>query len=341
MCEAAKKIVIFGATGQVGTYVVDYAKNYFGAKGGEYEIIATGRRDEDLSDVLGVPYVSVDITNTEDFSRLPQSDVYAVILMAAQLPIRDGGQDGENQLQINVLGTYHVLEYCRKVGANRLIFTQTNYDMKDYFESPIPIRSDWKPSFSYTDDHALYVIAKNCAIELMEHYYQTYGLGKFVIRLPNVYAYNSNPYIWKDGQLKKRPLYVMIDKAIAGEPLEIWGDPMFKKDMMYVNDLAQLMCRCIESERNYGFYNAGTGVAVTLEEQVRTIAKVFCSPEHPSEIIYRPDRISDGGQLYDVSNAVEELGYCPQYDCEKLFLAIRDEMEKNRFIKIHGAPAVQ
>lgn len=189
-----KKIIIFGATGQVGVYVTDYAKEYF-AKRGRYEVVASGRRKDDLSGVFGLPYVPVDVTRAEDFSALPQKDVHAVVMMAAQLPIRAGGQDGYNQLNTNVFGMYNVLEYCRRVGADRLLFTQTNYDMKDYFDSAEPIQAGWKPSFSYTDDHAMYVIAKNTAIEMMEHYYQKYGLKKFVFRLPNIYAYNSNPYI--------------------------------------------------------------------------------------------------------------------------------------------------
>lgn len=328
-----KKIVIFGATGQVGTYVVDYfVKN---AKD-SFEVIASGRRQGDLSAILGCPYVHVDITRPEDFERLPQSGVYAVILLAAQLPIHPGGQDGYNQLYINTLGTYNVLEYCRRTGVDRVIFSQTNYDMKDYFDSPVPIRSDWKPSYSYTDDHAVYVISKNAAIELMEHYHQCYGIGKFVIRLPNVYAYNSYPWILKNGELRKRPLYVMIDKALAGEPLEIWGDPGYKKDMLYVWDLAQLMYCCVRTERRRGLYNAGTGMPVTLEEQVRTIAEVFNPAGKPSEIVYCPEKISDGGQIWDISDAEAEVGYHPQYPVKKLFEAIRSEMALNRYYSIHA-----
>ncbi len=335
-----KKIIIFGATGQVGVYVTDYAKEYF-AKRGRYEVVASGRRKDDLSGVFGLPYVPVDVTRAEDFSALPQRDVHAVVMMAAQLPIRAGGQDGYNQLNTNVFGMYNVLEYCRRVGADRLLFTQTNYDMKDYFDSAEPIQAGWKPSFSYTDDHAMYVIAKNTAIEMMEHYYQKYGLKKFVFRLPNIYAYNSNPYIWKNGSLVKRPLYVMIDRAIAGQPLEIWGDPGYRKDMVYVKDLAQMMCRCIEANLERGLFNGSSGMPVTQEQQVRTIAKVFCPPDKPSDIVYCPEKPDGGGQIYDVTEARELLGYRPEYDCEKLFLDIRAEMAQKRFAAILGLPAAQ
>ena len=41
-----KKIVIFGATGNVGSYVLKYAREYFDPA--EYEVIASGRRKTDF-----------------------------------------------------------------------------------------------------------------------------------------------------------------------------------------------------------------------------------------------------------------------------------------------------
>lgn len=41
-----KKIVIFGATGNVGSYVLKYAREYFNTE--EYEVIASGRRKTDF-----------------------------------------------------------------------------------------------------------------------------------------------------------------------------------------------------------------------------------------------------------------------------------------------------
>lgn len=42
-----KKIIIFGATGNVGSYVLKYAREYFNPE--EYEVIASGRRRTDFS----------------------------------------------------------------------------------------------------------------------------------------------------------------------------------------------------------------------------------------------------------------------------------------------------
>ena len=82
---AKKKIIIFGATGNVGSYLTLYALNFFNKD--EYEVIASGRRKTDFWEKQGVPYYSVDLTKSEDFDpscsrdtflyeRVPSSQVY-------------------------------------------------------------------------------------------------------------------------------------------------------------------------------------------------------------------------------------------------------------------------
>ena len=61
-----KKVIIFGATGYVGSYVLKYAREYFA---GKYEVIATGRRETDFFSKRGVPYFSVDVSNVLDFEK--------------------------------------------------------------------------------------------------------------------------------------------------------------------------------------------------------------------------------------------------------------------------------
>ena len=116
----------------------------------------------------------------------------------------------------------------------------------------------------------------------------------------------------------------------------IWGNPNYAKDMVHVYDCAQMICKAVEVNREHGWYNVGTGVPVTLEQQIKTIIKVFSPADHPSQIVYRPDKPAGGGFLMDVTNAKEELGYEPQYDVEALFRNYKEEMEINRFKELRG-----
>ena len=233
-----KKIVIFGATGNVGSYLTKYAAEFFDKD--EYEVIAVGRRPKaNAFAKMGVPYYSVDVTKPEDFEKLPIEGVHAVMLLAAQIPSYMADYDGGLYLSSITMGAYNVLEWCRKVGADRVIYTQTVFDISLAAAPGKVLAPDTPPAFSYTGDHAMYVISKNAALEIMEHYWQEYGIKKFVFRLPTIYSYSPYHYYYPNGVKTKRPVYTMIERAMAGETLEVWGDPNYSKDMVYVDDFSQ------------------------------------------------------------------------------------------------------
>ncbi|MBN7774075.1 NAD-dependent epimerase/dehydratase family protein [Clostridium aminobutyricum] len=324
-----KKIIIFGATGNVGSYVLKYAKEYFDAN--KYEVIATGRRETDFFSSMDIPYYSVDISKSEDFDKLPKEDVYAVVFLAAQIPSYMEGYHPEKYIESNILGAYNVLEYCRKVKADRILYSTTVFDISLCAKDDVVLKPDLPYNFSYKGDHSVYVISKNTAIELIEHYHQEYDIKKFVFRFPTIYSYSPYHYYHPNGIKTIRPIYLMIDKAMKGEPIELWGDPNYAKDMVHVYDCAQMICKTVEANLEKGFYNVGTGRPVTLQEQIETIIKVFSPVEHPSEIIYRLDKKAGGGFLMDIENAKRELGYEPQYDCLRLFEDYKAEMQVDRF----------
>lgn len=324
-----KKIIVFGATGNVGSYLTKYCTEYF--NGNEYEIIAVGRRKTDFFNKMGIKYYSVDITNEEDFEQLPTENIHAVMLLAAQIPSYMEGYKPAEYIKSNVNGAFNVLEYCRKVKADRILYTQTVFDISLYATDGTILKPDLPRNFSYTGDHAVYVISKNTALELIKHYHEEYGIKSFIFRLPTIYSYSPYQYYHPNGVKKLRPVYQMINKAQNSEPIEIWGDPNYSKDMVHVYDFSQMLCRAVEVDREEGFYNIGTGIPITLKEQIETIVKVFSPKDNPSPIVYCPEKISTGGFLMDVTNAKEELGYEPKYDCLALFEDYKAEMEVDRF----------
>ena len=323
-----KKIVVVGATSNVGSYFSFWARDYFA---GRYEIVATGRKDTDFFVKNGMSYERLDMTCRNDFDRLPQNDVHAVVVMAAAAPSYMVTYDPKSYLDVNVLGTFNTLEYCMRAKVDRVLFMQTTYDIWNCVLRGEIIHPDTKPDYSYTGDHAVYVISKNAGVELLEHYHQEYGLKTFVFRFPTIYNYSPYHYYYPGGKKTLRPVYRMIENAMLSKPIEIWGDPCNAKDMVYVADCCQMLCRAIDVERSYGFYNVGTGVPVTLEEQVRTIIDVFSPLNKPSQIIYCPEKKCGGFCVMDIANAKEELGYEPKYNCRALFEEYKKEMALNRF----------
>ena len=101
-------------------------------------------------------------------------------------------------------------------------------------------------------------------LELLHHYHDEYGLKTFIFRLPTIYGYSTYPYYFPNGVKTKRPLYQMIEKAQKGEPLEIWGDPSYAKDMVHVYDFSQMLCKAVDVDHDFGFYNIGTGFLLPM-----------------------------------------------------------------------------
>jgi len=328
-----KKIIVIGATSNVGSYFTFWARDYFA---GRYEIVATGRKHTDFFERNGIKYVNLDLTKETDFAKLPREEVHAVVLMAAAAPSYMVEYDPKSYLEANIVGTFNALEYCRKIGVDRMLFMTTSYDTwltREKDHNTI-IHPDSPLNYSYTGDHAVYVISKNAGVELMEHYYQEYGLKKFIFRFTTIYNYSPYHYYYPHGKKTLRPVYRMIENAMASRPIEVWGDGKYAKNMVYVADCSQMLCKAIEVNREKGFYNVGTGIPVTLEEQARTIVDVFSPKDNPSEIVFCPDKKVGGGSLMDIENAKMELGYEPKYDCHALFEEYKKEMKLNRFAEL-------
>lgn len=320
-----KNIVVFGASGDTGRYFIEYfLENY---NGNEYQVIATGTRETDCFDSLGVPYYQVDITNKSDFDKLP-SDVYAVLDLAGLMPARMKGYDPYKYIDVNIIGNLNILEYCRKSGADRILFAQSFGDIKDWAEEKLVLTADMPRNFSYTTDHTVYVMCKNFAVDLMENYYQMYGLKRFIFRLPTIYLWSPVDHYYVDGEIRKIGYRILIDKAINGEDIEVWGDASRQKDMVYVKDFCQMLFKALFVDRACGYYNVGTGVGTSLLEQIKGIAEVFGEEGKKSNLIMCPDKPNAPQYIMDITPAREELGYVPKYDYITMLKDFKKEMEK-------------
>lgn len=319
-----KKIVVFGASGDTGKYFVRYfLENY---EGKDYEIVATGTRKTDYFDKLGISYYKVDITKRENFNILPK-DVYAVVDLAGVMPARMKGYDPYKYVDVNIVGNLNILEYCRKECVDRILFAQSFGDIKEYAEKEVLLRVDMPRKFSFTSDHTIYVMSKNFAVDMIENYHQIYGLKNFIFRLPTIYLWSPVDHYYVDGKCHKIGYRILIDRAIAGEKLEVWGDPGRVKDMVYVKDFCQMLYKAIFTDRNKGYYNVGTGIGTSLYDQIKGIADVFGKEGSKSKIIMCPEKPNAPQYIMDIETARKDLGYIPQYDYITMLKDFKFEME--------------
>jgi len=324
------KIIIFGAAGNIGTYYLDYLMNNLDLE--KYEPIATGMEDEYPYTFYNGKYIKIDITQKDDFEKLPKNNVLAVIDLAGILPANFKGIN-EKYIDVNIKGTLNILEYSKEVGVDRIIYTQTWADLNGYLIDEKPLKPYWDYKPIRKGDHAIYCSTKICAVELIKHFYEQYGLKYFIFRLPNIYMYSPEKFYLVDGKKTYVSYRLLIDKAEKGEDIELWGNPDKGKDIIYVKDLCQMMFNAMLVDKENGIYNAGTGIKTTMKEQIEGIIQVFGNKEKKSKIIYCPEKKDCDNFVMDIENIKADLGYIPQYNYIKYLEDYKKERELKRFKK--------
>ena len=325
-----KKVVVFGATGNLGANISMHLHKL------GYEVVPVGHRKNDngFFESHGMPYYSVDVENEGDFVNLPQENIYAVLHFAGVLPAVMKGFSATPYVQSIIQGTLNVLEYTRKVGAERILFPQTLFDIHHLFGTKVPIPADSRREVP-EGDHWMYVIAKNAACDMIEHYYKEYGIKRFIIRLSRIYLYHPNPYTFTDGKKVLVSDRALIYKAMKGEPIEIWGDPCRLLEPISIYDFLQIIEKALVANVDGGIYNVGSG-GTTLEERIRGIVDVFSPEGNKSKITYRPEKPNGTQFVLDIQKTIFELGYEPHYSWHDYLVNFKKEMETQPFAKLWG-----
>lgn len=326
-----KKIIIFGATGNIGAYFTDYCQKNLDLS--IYELIAVGRKKTDFFEKMGITYLNVDVCNEHEFEKLPNHDVYAIVNLAGLLPAYLRQYNPFAYVETNINGALRILEYARKSGCDRVLYTQTWAEMAGYWGKEEILSPKLPRKLLYTGDHAFYSITKCMMVDTMEYYKQEYGLKNFVFRLPNVYLYSPQKYYYVDCQKKLVAYRYMIDRANQGKDIEMWGNPDAFKDILYIKDLCQMMYKALFAKLNGGTYNAGTGMKTTLRQQIEGIIDVF-APDSRVKIVEVPCESSFTSFVMDIDNAKTELGYKPEYTYLKYLEDYKMEQKLKRFDKL-------
>lgn len=323
-------IIVLGSTGNIGMYFLDYLiKNLNEEK---YNIIATGVTDIYPYTFYDGKYKKVDICHLNDFKKLPKKNVKAVVDFAGILPAYSSENSITKYYGVNTIGTINVLEYCRNVKAEKIIYMQTWADLNGYLKDGKPLKpySSYKPVKS--GDHTFYCLSKIAAVDAIKAYNDVFDLHYSIFRLPNVYMYSPEKHYYVNGEKKLISYRYLIDRAEKGSDIELWGSPKSGKDILYVKDLCQMIFKAMFTDKS-GIYNAGTGVMTTMEEQITGMIEVFGQPNNKSKIIYCPEKTTCDNFVMDISNIKKDLKYQPNYYYLDYLKDYKKEKESNRFIR--------
>ena len=322
-------VIVIGATSFIGVHTVTEL-----VKQG-CEVLVTGRKNrfKEHYDSLGVKYINLDLNNESDYDKLPKTGVDGVILLAGLLPANapvklDEEENAADYFRINVIGTINVLEYCRKNGIRRVISTCSYAEVRGSWSAERRITEDEPRSFIFTGDHAVYVISKNAANDVLEYYNQQHGMKNAVFRFPTVYGVTPHMSLFINGEFKKSGFQIFMEKAERAEDITIFGNPNLIRDVGYVKDIAHAFYLAIKSENTYGLYNMTAGGGVTLQEQAEVMRDVFGPLDgRRSRILYKPEvNNNTPSYLFSIEKAKKDFGYVPRF---KTFRQMMEDFKKD------------
>jgi UDP-glucose 4-epimerase len=224
----------------------------------------------------------------------------AVHLAAAGSVVQSVADPAAN-FDVNVVGTFQVLDAARRSGAERVVLASTGGALIGEATPPVNERSVPKPISPYG--------ASKLAGEGYAHAFaKAYGLGTVALRFANAYG----PW-----SAHKRGAVTSFFKAIhAGEPIVIYGDGSASRDYTHVDDIAHAIELAVSRMVPGGtVLHIASGVETTAAQLADLCRAAAGVPDHPVE--YRPARPGEVGRnfaSYDLARQV--LGYAPSISRE-------------------------
>ena len=264
-------------------------------------------------------FVQDDIGNRMSVARLlAEHRPDAIVNFAAESHV-DRSIDGPAEfVQTNVVGTLGLLECARDYwrgleGATRETFRFLHVSTDEVYgslgaEGKFTEQTPYAPNSPYS-------ASKAASDHLVRAFQHTYGLPTLTTNCSN----NYGPY-----QFPEKLIPLIIQKALAGESLPVYGDGRNIRDWLFVGDHCSAIRRVLEAGRAGETYNVGGNA----ERENIAVVKAICAlldghqpladgRARESLITYVKDRPGhDRRYAIDSSKLQDELGWRPSQTFE-------------------------
>ena len=243
-------IIVTGGAGFIGSNFIYYMRKVHP----EYRLICLDKLTyagnlKTLAPVLqekNFRFVKLDICDREGVYHLFEVEHPDIVVnFAAESHVDRSIEDPGIFLQTNIIGTGVLMDACRKYGIKR--YHQVSTD-EVYGDLPLD-----RPDLFFTETTPLhtsspYSSSKAGADLLVMAYHRTYGLPVTISRCSN----NYGPY-----QFPEKLIPLIINNALQGKKLPVYGDGKNVRDWLYVMDHAKAIDMVQEKGRLFETYNIG------------------------------------------------------------------------------------
>ncbi len=251
----------------------------------------------EFSDNKKFSFVKADILNSKKLARIFKG-IKVCIHLAAQINVQKSIDNPRETFQINIVGTYNLLEMCRRHDT-KLVFVSTCMVYDSAKKAAISETHPLKPKSPYAS-------SKLAGEELVLSYFRTYGLPVVVTRPFNTYG----PYQRSDAE--GGVVSIFIREKLEGKPITVFGDGKQTRDLLYVEDCADFLFRAMSNKKAVGeVINAGTGQDISINR----LAFLICRDKKRIRHVRHPHPQAEIRKLVcDYSKAKKLLGWRPKTD---------------------------
>lgn len=247
------RCLVVGGAGAIGSHVVE-ALLAAGAQVTVFDSLAVGRRIN-LASALrqpGCALVEGSITDRQVLKRASEGVDYVFHLAVAGMAAC--AEDPRLALEVNVVGTWNVLEAAADAGARKVIFSSAGavYGTPRY----APVDEDHP-----LDTQIAYGASKVAGERFLASFTAERGLAGVALRYFNVYG-PRHDHAHNRTQIIPR----WLDRLEHGQPPVIYGDGEQTMDFVYIEDVARANVLAALSSARQGAYNVASGAEMNANE---------------------------------------------------------------------------
>ena len=287
------RVLITGGSGFIGSHLAEHFQGK--AEVRVLDNLRSGHRKN--LDGLKVEFIEGDICDRETVKKAMVGVDY-VFHLAATISVPESMFKPIECAEINVKGLLIVLEEAAAAGVKKLCFSTS---AAIYGDNPVmPKREEMFP-----EPKSPYAITKLDGEYYCGMFTATGKLQTACLRYFNVFGPRQDP---KSAYAAAVPIF--ISKAVANEPITVYGDGEQTRDFIYVKDIVAANAFMATHEYT-GVFNVAYGGRITINKLLDTIKDITKSS---SEVQYLPERAGDVKHSMAAVDKLNATGFKPQSD---------------------------
>ena len=303
-------VLVTGAQGFVGSWLVERLLDQGARVVAPHREAPADSRFRRLGLDRRCELVDLDLLELPSLLRvLNERDVRLVFHLAARTIVADANREPLAAYEVNVRGTYNLLEACRLLdgpaSSPRVVVASSYHAYGRQDAGAYSERTPLRPRHPYD-------VSKACADMIARSYAETYEMPIAMTRMANIYG---------GGDLNWSRIVPDTARALArGARPVIASDGTPERDYLYVEDAVEAYLAVAASLADPAFrgraWNAGSDRPVSVLALVRTMIAASGHEVEP-EIQGRPVARGEIDRQYlDSSPIRTELGWTPNWDLE-------------------------